>query len=170
MDTPPKLILYSELLHLDLGIKQFGRHDTRQHLLPRIYSSISMWHDPINNRWAVAVAELAWKLRVGRQFFFATQHINCQFTVKIQNITFYFLSILGLCRLMAIKQLIISSYFTFKKISRSIKVTKQSSKRSSFILFLNLFLIKCMVENALSNLAVATGRINTNLRSKYTKS
>jgi hypothetical protein len=45
-----------------------------------------------------------------------------------------------------------------------------SSKRPSFILFLNLFLTKFINENALSTLAIATGKINTNLRSKYTKS
>jgi hypothetical protein len=61
-------------------------------------------------------------------------------------------------------------FLYIKKISHSIKVTKQSSKRPSFILFLNLFLTKFIVENALSTLAIATGRINTNLRSKYIKS
>jgi hypothetical protein len=64
---------------------------------------------------------------------------------------------------MAIKESIISFSFIFKKTPRSIKMTKQSSKSSSLILFLNLFLTKFIAENALSILVVATDRINTNL-------
>jgi hypothetical protein len=32
------------------------------------------------------VAELGWKLKVGRQIFFTTQHINCQLRIEIQDI------------------------------------------------------------------------------------
>jgi tellurite resistance protein TehA-like permease len=70
---------------------------------------------------------------------------------------------------MTIKELILYSSFTFRKIFHSIKMIKQSSKRSSFILFLNLFLTTFIVETALLRIAVATARINTNLRSKYNK-
>jgi hypothetical protein len=130
------------------------------------------------------VAELGFKLRVGRQKNFLTaQHINCQLTIEIEelnknvlqtlvekDIRIYFLFLSGLRRLIAIKEFIISSSFTIKKTSRSMKMTKQSSKRSSFIQFLNLFLTKFIVEKSLSTLVVANGRINIKLRSKYTKS
>jgi len=52
---------------------------------------------------------------------------------------------------------IISSSSTSKKISRSMKVCRQSSKRPSPNLFLFLVLTKAIAENTLSTLAVATG-------------
>uniref|UniRef100_A0A0A8YSW6 Uncharacterized protein n=1 Tax=Arundo donax TaxID=35708 RepID=A0A0A8YSW6_ARUDO len=54
-----------------------------------------------------------------------------------------------------------SSSLTFDKTSRSTNVTKQSFNNWSPILFLNLFFTRLIVENTLSTLAVATGRINT---------
>ena len=79
----------------------------------------------------------------------------------------YFLS--GHRFFMAIKVSITSSSLTLEKASRSMNVTRQSSKTLSPILFLNLFFTKLIAENALSTLAVATGRINTSLSSKYTR-
>jgi hypothetical protein len=108
---------------------------------------------------------------VAQQKKFTTQHINCQCTVEIEDITIYFLFILGIRCLMTIKQLIISSSSTFKKISLSIKVIKQSSKRSSFILFFNLFLshrlakptVQCLYHDPLHHLRESKMTMNFSL-------
>ena len=71
---------------------------------------------------------------------------------------------LTLRSLIAMKASTITSSLTFKNNSRSINVTKQWFKSSSPMLFLNLFFTRLIAEKTLSTLAVATGKININLR------
>ena len=69
----------------------------------------------------------------------------------------FLLFLSGLRCLKAIKVSIVSSSSSSAKISYSKNVTRQSSKRLSPNLFLNLDLTKVNAENTLSTLAVATG-------------